>query len=87
MGVKRDLLQNELRAYAREGVAVTPHDSNNLAKEDALIYVGVGGDVKLKLENDSELVFKNVPAGMFMPVLAKRVFATGTTATDILALY
>jgi hypothetical protein len=77
MGVKRDLLQNELRAYAREGVAVTPHDSNNLAKEDALIYVGVGGDVKLK----------NVPAGMFMPVLAKRVFATGTTATDILALY
>jgi hypothetical protein len=87
MAVLNDSLVNELRAYARGGVAVTPNDSTDLTVGKALIYVGVGGDVKLKLVSGAELVFKNVPAGMFMPVLASRVFATGTTATDILALY
>jgi hypothetical protein len=54
------------------------------------LYVGDvsgGTDVKVTMESGNEATFKGVTAGSFLPVLVTRVHATGTTATQILALY
>ena len=62
------------------------------------IYVGTTGNVVVLpwLNGDATnsqttgvlgaKIFKNVPSGSFLPVGCARVFATGTTATDILAI-
>ena len=70
--------------------AVTPHNSTDFAPARAL-YVGVGGDVAAVSRDltgaETAVVFKNVPSGTILPVRCRRVNSTGTTATDIVALY
>lgn len=53
------------------------------------IYVGTGGTVKLDTMTQVGLLFKNVPAGTFLPIWVTKVYATanGTTAADLLFLY
>jgi len=51
------------------------------------LYVGVTGDVKVKMASGKDVVFTAVPAGSFMPTNVLQVFATGTTATNIVALW
>jgi hypothetical protein len=36
---------------------------------------------------NDEVTFKGVTAGSFLPILVTRVWSTGTTASEILALY
>lgn len=66
--------------------AVTTSDTVNLTKVARGFYIGVSGNVVLVLENGATVTFKAVPVGI-LPVRAKRVNATSTTATDIVALY
>ncbi len=68
------------------GAAVTPNDSQDLAKSSRALYVGGAGDVKVTTVDGSTITFSAVPAGTLLPVAVKRVFATLTTATNILAL-
>ena len=78
--------------YTKAG-AVTAHDTNDQSIDtrygtpiDA-IYVGVGGNVNLKLSKDTTAVlFKNMIAGTIYPLSAKNILSTSTTATDIVAL-
>lgn len=65
--------------------AVTPSDSTNLSGVRAL-YIGVSGDVAIMAPGSGTAVtFKSVAVGI-LPVQCRRVMATGTTATDIVAL-
>ena len=73
---------------ARSAVAVTPHDSNNLAQASRALYVGVAGDISVEmLGSGSAIIFKAVPAGTILPIQVTRVNSTSTTATNITALY
>jgi len=73
---------------AKYAVAITPSDTVGATfAEPRGIYVGVAGDVTMILPGKSGgVLFKNMAAGEhpFAPI---QVLATGTTATDILALY
>lgn len=69
------------------GAAITTSDSTDLTRPAACIYVGVGGDIKITSPEGDTLTFKNVPTGITLPWRAKRVFATGTTATNLIAGY
>ena len=51
------------------------------------LYVGVAGDVKVKMSSGKDVIFTAVPAGSFMPVNVTKVYATGTDATNIVALW
>ena len=62
-------------------------DIPNTEKRGCCIYVGVAGDIGITLESGSSVVFKGVPAGSFLPVLAKRVNTTIPATGDIIALY
>lgn len=68
--------------------AITPHNSTNITPGacDA-IWVGVGGDVACVSSQNEVVTFKNVPSGFLLLVQTKRVNATNTTATDMVALY
>lgn len=72
---------------AYKAVAVTPHDSTNLERGCRGLYIGGAGNVVVVFPDDTAITFTAVPVGTFMPVQAKRVNFTSTTATAIVALY
>ena len=51
------------------------------------LYVGVAGDVKVKMSSGKDIIFTAVPAGSFMPINVTKVYETGTDATNIVALW
>jgi hypothetical protein len=69
-----------------DAFAVTTSDTVDLKRGVIGLYVGGTGDVKIDTWNTSGVVFKAVPVGTVLHVPVKRVYATGTTATNIVAL-
>jgi len=73
---------------ARQLRAVTASDTVDLPMAPCrALWIGVAGNVALIANGDTDAVtLVSVSAGL-LPVRAKRVLATGTTATSIVALY
>lgn len=74
---------------AQHAAAVVPADGADLTQTTRGLYIGVSGNVRLTLAGDADgtfVTFLAVPVGV-LPVCAKRVWATGTGATNILALW
>lgn len=70
---------------ARQARAIVPSDSLNIDPRVDAIYVGVSGDIAITPNDnvaDTVVIFKAVPVGWF-PVKCRRIWATGTTATDL----
>ena len=72
---------------ARKLVAVTPHNSNDLAYTTKALFIGTGGNIVVLAEDDTVAVTLKVTDGQILPVRAKRVLETNTTATDIVGMY
>jgi len=72
---------------AMDCFAITKHDSTDFTYMVRGIYVGVTGDVVVVTPSGAAITFKAVPAGAILPVKAKRVNSTSTTATDMVGLY
>lgn len=78
-------------AVADNAVAVVPSDSTDLPTSAYGLFVGGAGDIKVTMIGGSTVdgkvvTFAGVSAGQFLPINVVRVWATGTTATLILAL-
>lgn len=74
---------------ARKAKAVTPSDTADLSPYAKAIYVGGAGDVRCILVDSSDLeavTFVGMAVG-WHPIQVRRVFATGTTATNIVAVW
>lgn len=71
---------------AREAYAVVPSDSLPLDPLPKAIVCGSTGQVTLRAIGSPADVSIAVQAGQLIPVRARYVRATGTTATDIVAL-
>lgn len=68
--------------------AITPSDSANFAAGACrAIYVGGAGNVAAVMVNGDVVVFTAPPVGTVLPIVAKRVNSTNTTATLLVALY
>lgn len=81
---------NQLKLQATDAADITPADGSDLPTPEALIYIGVGGDVKVSPSDPDcacAIVFKNCIAGTVLPVKVNKVYSTGTTATNLVALY
>jgi hypothetical protein len=61
--------------------AITPSDTSS--KSYCGFYVGVGGDVKVTTKKGNPVTFTDLPAGTIMPLGIIRVWAAGTTATNL----
>ena len=75
---------------------VTPSDTVNIpsvstqggsGNNGCILYVGSFGDVKVRTVGGDDVTFSNVLGGTFMPVQVLRVYSTGTTAANIVALW
>ncbi len=73
-------------APAHDATLLTTSDTLDLTVEARALYIGGAGDVRVLTREGSDTVFSAVPAGSILPVFTKRVFATNTTATLIVAL-
>lgn len=76
---------------ASGAVAVAPSDANNLftANKDQTclaLWIGGAGTLKVDMQDGSTVTFSGVPAGTLLPIQVKKVYATGTSATLIVAL-
>ncbi|NDK54052.1 spike base protein, RCAP_Rcc01079 family [Rhizobium laguerreae] len=73
-------------APASRAATVTPNDSAIVGAR--ALYIGTAGDVAIAPRRDMDaVIFKNVPAGTILPVHAAIVALTGTTASNIVALF
>lgn len=75
-----------MNAPAVHGFAVTPHDSNDLSEVTRALFVGGGGAIVVMLAQGSTITLAGIAAGTVLPLRARRVLATGTTATAIVGL-
>lgn len=80
-------LKAENTAPAEGAVAVTPSDSTDLTYMARALYIGGAGSVNVDVADGTTVVFAGLAAGTILPVRVKRVRATSTTATNIVALY
>ena len=57
--------------------------------EPAVLYIGTSSNQHLKVRTSGgdDITFHNVVQGTFLPVQVKRIYATGTTASKIIALF
>lgn len=67
-------------------VAVTPHNATMLDRCSKELWVGGAGNVTVLMVSGETVTFTSVPAGTRLPIRVQRVNATGTTATNIVAL-
>jgi hypothetical protein len=66
---------------------VTPNDSSDLTTTARALYIGTAGNVKVTTAGGDTVTFLSAAAGSILPVRVQRVFSTGTTSTNIMAIY
>lgn len=77
--------------------AVTPNNNADLSlaggtiregsNNGACLFIGTGGDIQVTMLGGQVVIFANVPDGTFLPIQVRRVWASNTNATDIIALF
>jgi hypothetical protein len=68
-------------------VEFDPSVAEDVTPASTGIYVGVAGDLKVDLVNGGTVVLKDLVAGVWHPIRAKKIYAVGTLATDIVVSY
>lgn len=92
MGTKAiDTISNDIQFFApcEHFEAVAPSDANELLHVARRLYIGVGGNLKVAGRGDLDTapVTIVVVAGQVLEGYFRQVFATGTSATGIVAGY
>ena len=74
------------------GALIIPSDTESLqqsldtSNRSTCLYGGVGGSVRILSIGGDDVTFTGVPSGTFIPIHVAWVFATGTTASSIIAV-
>ena len=72
--------------FPGDAAAVTPSDTVNFA-EPSVIFVGTTGAVRVLTAQGSDVTFGAVPGGTVVPLQVLRVFASGTSATNLIRIF
>lgn len=70
----------------QDGFTITPSNTVDFTTLAKSIWVGVAGNVTLVTSRGTTLTFVGCQAGSIIPVEARRVDVTGTTATSLVAI-
>lgn len=74
-------------------LSVTPSNSADIVaptggpNDGCVLYVGTAGDIRVTTAGGDDVVFVGIAAGSFIPVQVVKVWATSTTASNIIALW
>ena len=74
-----------LDSPAFNGAELAGNDGADLAHTTRALWIGGVGDISVVLASGDAVTFKN--ASGWMPLRVQRLNATGTTATDIVAVW
>lgn len=77
----------DVEGPAVNATAVTTSDSADLSYVTRGIYVGGSGNLKVDMLGGGSVTFTGLAAGVIHPIRATRIYATGTTATGVIALW
>jgi len=80
---------NQIKLQATEAASIDGGGavSTDVTLVEALLYVGVSGNIKVDVAGSGTgIVFVAVSAGSILPVKVNKIYTTGTTAQDIVAL-
>lgn len=72
--------------FPGDAAAVTPSDTAVLSAP-SVIYVGGTGNVKVVTAQGTTVTFVGLPAGAVIPVQVIQVYATDTTATNLVRVF
>ena len=81
------------KLQGRRALLVTPSDTDEIpaitggTNNGCVLYIGTPGNVRVKTIGGDDVTFVGVYAGQFFPVQVIQVYATGTTAGEIVALW
>lgn len=81
---------DNLLAPARKATLVTPSDAADLPQTAKALWIGGSGTVQVVAVDDTGntgVALGTLGPGTVVPIRVRRVLATGTTASPILALY
>lgn len=78
--------QTGLTSPAWGAAAITPSDTVQIPLTTRAIYVGQGGDLRLRMASSDLVTLVAMPAGALLPLRVTQVMATGTTATALVGL-
>lgn len=68
--------------------SITKDDNRNVSDVPFNVYVGTGGDLKVDTADGQTIVLKNVPSGTYIDFIKiKKIYSTGTRASDIVAIH
>ena len=85
-----DGYQKGLESPADSAAAITPDDDTDLEKAPRGIHVGTGGTLVLEMKDHNQArhnVTFHVLGGVTYPFRPSRVLATGTSATNLVAVW
>lgn len=80
-------LSADATVSAHRAAAVTPNDTTVFAGPTRGIYVGGAGNLTVDMADGGSVTFVGVLAGSLLPIQVTKVYASGTSATSIVALY
>ena len=68
------------------GGDISPDDAMDLPHSTRAIYVGQGGDLRVRLISGDTVTLTGVVEGMIYPLRADRIYASGTSAGALVGL-
>jgi len=77
---------NSLESPASGAFSITPHNTNELASVTRGVYVGGAGNLSVIMRDGQQVTFVGLSAGSILPIRARLVKSTGTTATNLVGL-
>ena len=81
-------LSADATVSAHRASAVTTSDSTVYEQPTRALYIGAAGNLTVDMaDGGSSVLFVGVQGGTLLPIQVTRIYATGTTATSIVALY
>lgn len=76
-----------LTAPPENAATIQPSDAALLSRVTRAVFVGGAGALRVEMMGGEDIVFAGLGAGTLLPVRIQKVFATGTTATSLVALW
>ena len=72
--------------FPGDAAAVTTSDTVNFT-QPSVVFAGSGGTVRVLTAQGSDVTFNSVQLGAILPVQVLRVFASTTTATNMVRIF
>lgn len=85
-----DTFKNHSRSLTsppEHAIVVLPDDQQALAVVTRALFIGTGGDVAVRMFGGETVTLANVPSGTLLPLRVDYVFATGTTADNLIGFW